>query len=180
MRSEPKMRALAMNPPQHRRRRCSCAHWRGGGPCRLGPASTRKFTEVIEKRAAPVALPGAGDVHAADWLAGFPQHDGKVPPMLFELLKKRVINDDRAHLREKDGRCRHSRARGESPRQPNQWEKKRCRYSRARFKKARPDDTFAMTELSWVYLALGRNADALRLSRQAADTISLEGMLRPV
>jgi tetratricopeptide (TPR) repeat protein len=38
----------------------------------------------------------------------------------------------------------------------------------------RPDDTFAMTELSWVYLALGRNADALRLSRQAADTISLE------
>src|SRR3954447_16103963 len=31
-----------------------------------------------------------------------------------------------------------------------------------------------MTELSWVYLALGRNTDALRLSRQAADTISLE------
>src|SRR6266566_1347702 len=38
----------------------------------------------------------------------------------------------------------------------------------------RPDDTFAMTELSWVYLAVGRNADALRLSRQAADTISIE------
>ena len=38
----------------------------------------------------------------------------------------------------------------------------------------RPDDTFAMTELSWVYLALGRNADALRLSRQAADIISIE------
>jgi serine/threonine-protein kinase len=31
-----------------------------------------------------------------------------------------------------------------------------------------------MTELSWVYLALGRDADALRLSRQAADIISLE------
>jgi hypothetical protein len=31
-----------------------------------------------------------------------------------------------------------------------------------------------MTELSWVYLALGRNADALRLSRQGADTISIE------
>jgi len=31
-----------------------------------------------------------------------------------------------------------------------------------------------MTELSWNYLALGRNADALRLSRQAADTISIE------
>jgi hypothetical protein len=31
-----------------------------------------------------------------------------------------------------------------------------------------------MTELSWVYLALGRNGDALRLSRQAADSISME------
>jgi tetratricopeptide (TPR) repeat protein len=38
----------------------------------------------------------------------------------------------------------------------------------------RPDDTSAMMELSWVYLALGRNADALRLSRQAADLISIE------
>ena len=38
----------------------------------------------------------------------------------------------------------------------------------------RPDDTFAMTELSWVYLALGRNGDALRLARQAADSMPLE------
>ena len=38
----------------------------------------------------------------------------------------------------------------------------------------RPDDTLTMTGLSWVYLALGRNTDALRLSRQAADTISIE------
>jgi TolB-like protein/Flp pilus assembly protein TadD len=38
----------------------------------------------------------------------------------------------------------------------------------------RPDDTFAMTELSWAYLALGRNADALRLARQAANLISIE------
>ena len=43
----------------------------------------------------------------------------------------------------------------------------------ARFRE-RPDDIFAVTELSWVYLALGRNADALRLSRQAVDTISIE------
>jgi len=43
----------------------------------------------------------------------------------------------------------------------------------ARFSE-RPDDAFAMTELSWVYLALGRNADALRLSRQAADLIPIE------
>ena len=31
-----------------------------------------------------------------------------------------------------------------------------------------------MTELSWVYLALGRNSDALRLSRQAADSMPIE------
>src|SRR6059036_3536364 len=31
-----------------------------------------------------------------------------------------------------------------------------------------------MTWLSWVYLALGRNADALRLSKQAADTITIK------
>jgi serine/threonine-protein kinase len=38
----------------------------------------------------------------------------------------------------------------------------------------RSDDTFTMTELSWVYLALGRNADALRLSKQAADLMPFE------
>jgi tetratricopeptide (TPR) repeat protein len=38
----------------------------------------------------------------------------------------------------------------------------------------RPDDTLTMRELSWVYLALGRNDDALRLSREAADLISIE------
>jgi TolB-like protein/Tfp pilus assembly protein PilF len=38
----------------------------------------------------------------------------------------------------------------------------------------RPDDIFALTWLSWVYLALGRNADALRLYRQAADSLSIE------
>lgn len=37
-----------------------------------------------------------------------------------------------------------------------------------------PDDTIAMTGLSWVYLALGRNADALRLSKQAADSMPIE------
>jgi serine/threonine-protein kinase len=31
-----------------------------------------------------------------------------------------------------------------------------------------------MTELSWIYLALGRSADALRLSREAADSRSIE------
>ena len=38
----------------------------------------------------------------------------------------------------------------------------------------RPDDLYAMTELSWVYIALGRNTDALRLARQAADSMPIE------
>ncbi len=37
-----------------------------------------------------------------------------------------------------------------------------------------PEDTFALTELSWVYLALGRGADALRASKQAADLVPVE------
>src|SRR5215470_12179824 len=31
-----------------------------------------------------------------------------------------------------------------------------------------------MTELSWVYLALGRNSDGLRVSKQAADSMPIE------
>jgi TolB-like protein/Flp pilus assembly protein TadD len=40
--------------------------------------------------------------------------------------------------------------------------------------KERPDDLFALTELAWVYIALGRNADALRLAKQAADSMPIE------
>ena len=36
------------------------------------------------------------------------------------------------------------------------------------------EDTFTMVELAWVYLALGRNNDALRVARQAADLISVQ------
>jgi serine/threonine-protein kinase len=38
----------------------------------------------------------------------------------------------------------------------------------------RPDDAFAMMQLSWVNLALKRNADALRLAHQAAELHPLE------
>ena len=38
----------------------------------------------------------------------------------------------------------------------------------------RPDDSFVMMELAWVYFALGRNADALRLAREAADSMPIE------
>jgi TolB-like protein len=38
----------------------------------------------------------------------------------------------------------------------------------------RPDDLFNRAELAWVYLALDRKADALRLSREAADLLTIE------
>jgi TolB-like protein/Tfp pilus assembly protein PilF len=38
----------------------------------------------------------------------------------------------------------------------------------------RPDDLFGKTQLAWVYLALGRKTDALRLSQEAADMLPIE------
>ena len=38
----------------------------------------------------------------------------------------------------------------------------------------RPDDVSPLTQLSWIYLALKRNTDALRVARQAASLFPLE------
>jgi len=38
----------------------------------------------------------------------------------------------------------------------------------------RPEDRISMTGLAWVYVCLGRNADALRVARQAADLLPIE------
>ena len=48
-----------------------------------------------------------------------------------------------------------------------------CTLMEARLRE-RPDDGFAMTQLSWVYLALGRKADALRMAHQAAEWLPIE------
>jgi TolB-like protein/Tfp pilus assembly protein PilF len=90
----------------------------------------------------------------------------------FQAVEKRVINDDRARLQQLAGRVAIQVLAGE-PEAAKSMGEEALPLLEARFRD-RPDDTFAMTELSWVYLALGRNADALRLSRQAADIISLE------
>jgi len=90
----------------------------------------------------------------------------------FQAAEKRVVNDDPAHLRQLAGRAALRVLAGQTEAAKSAGEEARPLLE-ARFKE-RPDDTFAMTELSWVYLALGRNADALRLSRQAADTLSIE------
>ena len=90
----------------------------------------------------------------------------------FQAVEKRVVNDDTAHLRQLAGRAA-LRVLAEQPEAAKSAGEEALPLLEARFKE-RPDDTLAMAELSWVYLALGRNADALRLSRQAADTMSIE------
>jgi serine/threonine-protein kinase len=38
----------------------------------------------------------------------------------------------------------------------------------------RPDDRNSLIALAWAYVCLGRNADALRVARQAADSLPIE------
>jgi TolB-like protein/Flp pilus assembly protein TadD len=90
----------------------------------------------------------------------------------FQALEKRVVNDDRARVQQLAGRAALRVLAGESDAAKSTGEEA-LPLVEARLR-ARPDDTLAMTELSWVYLALGRNTDALRLSRQAADSMSIE------
>src|SRR5439155_23525061 len=38
----------------------------------------------------------------------------------------------------------------------------------------RPEDHTSLSELAWVYVCLGRNSDALRIAREAAEALPLE------
>ena len=90
----------------------------------------------------------------------------------FQAFENEAGNDDRRHLQLLAGRVALHVLAGHAEAAKSMGEVT-LPLLEARLKE-RPDDTFAMTELSWVYLALGRTADALRLSKQAADLISIE------
>ena len=90
----------------------------------------------------------------------------------FQALDKEVANNNRAHLQQLVGRVALRVLAGQSEAAKSAGEEARPLLE-AKLSE-RPDDILAMTGLSWVYLALGRNADALRLSRQAADSLSIE------
>jgi TolB-like protein/Tfp pilus assembly protein PilF len=90
----------------------------------------------------------------------------------FQAFEKEVINKDLGRLQQLAGRAALRVLAGEPDAAKSAGEEALPSLE-ARLRE-RPDDIFAMTELSWIYVALGRNADALRLSRQAADTISIE------
>jgi TolB-like protein/Tfp pilus assembly protein PilF/tRNA A-37 threonylcarbamoyl transferase component Bud32 len=44
----------------------------------------------------------------------------------------------------------------------------------AQLAQRRPEDRTSLTELAWVYVCLGRNADALRIAREAAESLPIE------
>jgi TolB-like protein/Tfp pilus assembly protein PilF len=134
------------------------------------------FPEVIKGipggAGGPRGATGAGDVSAViGWPAYLDVTERRFTDA-FQGAEKRVVNDDRAHLQQLAGRVAIRLLAGE-PEAAKSMGEEALPLLEARVRE-RPDDTFAMTELSWVYLALGRNADALRLSRQAADIISIE------
>jgi serine/threonine-protein kinase len=134
------------------------------------------FPEVIKGlpggAGGPRGATGAGDISAViGWPAYLDVTERRFSDAI-QAVEKRVVNDDRARLQRLAARVALHLLAGE-PETAKTMGEEALPLLEARFRE-RPDDTFAMTQLSWVYLALGRNADALRLSEQAADTISLE------
>jgi TolB-like protein/Flp pilus assembly protein TadD len=120
----------------------------------------------------PRGATGAGDITAViGWPAYLDVTERRFSDAT-QAVEKRLVNDERAHLHQLAGRVVIHLLAGE-PEAAKSLAEEALPLLEARFRE-RPEDTFVMTELSWVYLALGRNTDALRLSRQAADTISLE------
>jgi TolB-like protein/Tfp pilus assembly protein PilF len=90
----------------------------------------------------------------------------------FQAFEKQIVNNDREHLEHLAGRVILCVLAGQSDGARSTGEEARPLLE-ARLKE-QPDDTLAMMELSWVYLALARNADAIRVSKQAADLMPAE------
>jgi hypothetical protein len=90
----------------------------------------------------------------------------------FQALDKQAATDEFEHLRQVAGRVALGVLAGQTDAAKSTGGQV-LPLLEARLRE-RPDDVFAIREGSWIYLGLGRNADALRLSRQAANLISIE------
>ena len=121
---------------------------------------------------AAVALAGIGDVAFMIGMWVYLDVMERRFTDAFQAFDKEVVKEDLGRLQQLAGRAALRLLAGQTDAAKSAGEEALPSLE-ARLRE-RPDDTFAMTELSWVYLALRRNADALRLSRQAADTISIE------
>jgi len=132
------------------------------------------FSEDIKSRLISAArgYSSGGDIQA---IIGMPVYLDVIERRFVDAsqaLDKQAPKDDFEHLRQVAGRVALRVLAGQTDAAKSIGEQA-LPLLEARLRE-RPDDTSAMKELSWVYLALGRNADALRLSRQAADLISIE------
>ena len=90
----------------------------------------------------------------------------------FQAFEKQMANSNLAHLQQLAGRAALRVLAGDVEAAKSAGEEARPLLE-ARVKE-RPDDTFAMTQLAWVYLALGRDADALRVAQKAAELMPIE------
>ncbi len=133
------------------------------------------FPEDIKSRFSGQRGYGAGGRSVGDIIGGWPVYLDVVQRRFtdaFQALEKKVAKNDREHLQQLAGRVI-LRVLAGQPDAAKSAAEQALPLLEARLRE-QPEDTFAMTGLSWVYLALGRNADALRLSKQAADLISIE------
>jgi TolB-like protein/predicted Zn-dependent protease len=89
-----------------------------------------------------------------------------------QAIEKKVVSNDLGHLQQLAGRAA-LRVLARQAEAAKSAGEEALPLLEAKLRE-RPDDTFVMMELAWVYLALGRNADALRLARQAANSIPIE------
>src|SRR5881409_1584033 len=90
----------------------------------------------------------------------------------FQALEKKVVSNDLGHLQHLAARVALRVLAGEHEAAKSAGEEA-LPLLEAKLRE-RPEDTFVMMELAWVYLALGLNADALRLAREAAASIPIE------
>ena len=90
----------------------------------------------------------------------------------FQALEKKVVSNDLGHLQHLAARVALRVLAGEHEAAKSAGEEA-LPLLEAKLRE-RPEDTFVMMELAWVYIALGRNADALRLAREAAGSIPIE------
>ena len=90
----------------------------------------------------------------------------------FQALEKKEVSNDLGHLQHLAARVALRVLAGEHEAAKSAGEEA-LPLLEAKLRE-RPEDTFVMMELAWVYLALGRDADALRLAREAAASIPIE------
>jgi TolB-like protein len=163
------LRALAMDPHNVVATTLLCRNrLNGAGDIN----SARRVFEAFPETIRTSAISFQGDVTAITGMRPYLDLIEKHFIEAVQTFEKEVGNSDPGHLQKLAVRTIVRVLAGEIEAAKSAGEEARPLLE-ARIRE-RLDDVLAITELSWVYLALGRNADALRLARQAADSLPVE------